>query len=224
MDGSGTPDRVDGAAHAREPVDILGISKRLQKDPRWLTVIEPLRTQMIRECRQKGMSKADAQAWTYSELDRLYPPEDTDGMPVSDSQSETAHCGRVTGLSDIPSLWPTLPANASLAAEISWVQASRLDVVEERPNGSTVVHLDRADSPAPSKAALGWLETSIRSYAKYVDVAAKATAQQQDEQEAVRREKLAIDQLRGLLAEMVPGPPCPTCGQSTPSDWEQLQA
>ncbi len=78
MDESGTADRVDRAAHAREPVDILGISKRLQKDPRWTTVIEPLRTKMMRECRQKGMSKPDAQAWTYSELDRLYPPEVTD--------------------------------------------------------------------------------------------------------------------------------------------------
>ena len=46
--------------------------------------------------------------------------------------------------------------------------------MEERTAGPTVVHLDQALSPAPSWAALGWLETSIRSYAKYVDVAAKA--------------------------------------------------
>lgn len=38
MDESCTVDRVDGAAHAREPVDVLSISKRLQKDSRWLTV------------------------------------------------------------------------------------------------------------------------------------------------------------------------------------------
>lgn len=216
MDGSGTADRVDLAARAREPVDILGISKRLQKDPRWLTVIEPLRTRMIRECRQKGMSKAEAQAWTYSELDRLYPPlssknrdsEIRESLVGNDLRSDCptvaqSDSGRVQGLGEIPACWPDLPANASLAAEIAWVQANRLYVVEERPSGATVVRLDRACEPAPSRAALGWLETSIRSYAKYVDVAAKATAQQQDEAEQVRREKLAIEEIRSLLAEMM---------------------
>ena len=127
MDGSGTADRVDRAAHAREPVDVLSISKRLQKDSRWLTVIEPLRTRMMRECRQKGMSKAEAQAWTYPELDRLFPPEDTERLSAPDSQSEPAHRG-VTGLGDLPDAWPTLPANASLQVEISWVSANRLRV------------------------------------------------------------------------------------------------
>jgi len=205
MDGSGTADRVDRAAHAREPVDVLGISKRLQKDPRWLTAIEPLRTKMMRDCRKQGMGKPDAQAWTYTELDRLYPPEDTERMPASDSQSEPAHRGRVTGIGDIPDGWPALPSNASLQAEIAWVQASRLDVVEERPNGSTVVDLSRAVCPAPSRASIGWLETSIRAYSKYCDIAAKATAQQEHEQEAVRREKLAIGDIRGLLDAMAEG-------------------
>ena len=54
MDVSDKADRVDRAAHAREPVDILGISNRLQKDPRWLTVIEPLRTRMMRECGRRA--------------------------------------------------------------------------------------------------------------------------------------------------------------------------
>ena len=131
MDGSGTADRVDRATHAHEPVDVLGISKRLQKDSRWLTVIEPLRTRMMRECRQKGMSKPEAQAWTYSELDRLYPPLETERTAGSDSQSGSAYGGLVTGLSDIPASWGPLAPNATLAAEIQWVQASRIDVVEE---------------------------------------------------------------------------------------------
>jgi hypothetical protein len=57
-----------------------------------------------------------------------------------------------------------------------WVQAQRLRIVTEQASGATVVHLDRAGAPAPSWAALGWLETSIRSYAKFVDVAARATS------------------------------------------------
>jgi hypothetical protein len=35
-----------------------------------------------------------------------------------------------------------------------------------------------------------------------VDVAAKASASVEDEREMVRRERLAIDEIRGLLAEM----------------------
>jgi hypothetical protein len=36
-----------------------------------------------------------------------------------------------------------------------------------------------------------------------VDVAAKVTATQQDEQDMVRRERMAIDEMRSLLAEML---------------------
>ena len=95
-----------------------------------------------------------------------------------------------------------MPANASLAAEIGWVQANRLRIVEERSSGTTVVELGRALSPAPSWAALGWLETSIRSYAKFVDVAAKTTASDDGEADVMRRERMAIEELRALLDEM----------------------
>jgi hypothetical protein len=67
-----------------------------------------------------------------------------------------------------------------------------------------IVDLSKAMSPAPSWAALGWLETSIRAYAKFVDVAAKASASVEDERDMVRRERLAIDEIRSLLTEMLP--------------------
>ena len=105
-------------------------------------------------------------------------------------------------LGEIPPGWPELPDNASLQAEIGWVQAQRLQVAEQKPSGGIVVHLDRARTPAPSWAALGWLETSIRSYAKFVDVAARATASVQDEADNVRRERMALDEIKALLAEM----------------------
>jgi hypothetical protein len=111
---------------------------------------------------------------------------------------------QVIGLGDLPPDWPRLPANAPLAAEIQWVQANRLQCVREAGERS-LVDLSRALTPAPSYAALGWLETSIRAYTKFVDVAAKATAQLEDEREHVRRERMAIDEVRKLLAEMVEG-------------------
>ena len=71
-----------------------------------------------------------------------------------------------------------------------------------RGGGGTPIHLDRALSPAPSWAALGWLETSIRSYAKYVDVAAKATASDDGESAVLRRERMALEDVGALLDEM----------------------
>jgi hypothetical protein len=201
MDSSGTTDRVDQTRHAREPVDILGISKRLQKAPQWTTVIEPLRTKMMRECRQKGMSKPDAQAWTYAELDRRYPPLGTEGMLACDSRTEPAAAPAdpgVAGLSELPEGWPQLPANASLQVEISWVSANRL-----RVRSGSGVDLSKALSPAPSYSALSWLETSILFPSKFADISVKATQNQEDEKEHVRREKMAIEEIRGLLAEML---------------------
>ena len=182
--------KVDG-------VDPLSITRRLQRDGRWAEA-EPVRDRLIKQCRQQGMSKPDAQAWTYSELNRLYPPVTAEWT----DDSESVDCGFVSGLSDIPASWGQLPPNSTLQAEIAWCQANRLRVVEEKSKGVTVVHLDRARTPAPSWSALGWLETSIRAYAKFVDVAAKVTSTQQDEQDMVRRERMAIDEIRALLAEM----------------------
>jgi hypothetical protein len=108
----------------------------------------------------------------------------------------------VSGLSKIPENWGDLPSNAQLSAEVSWVQANRLRVVRETADG-VVVDLSRALSPAPSYATLGWLETSIKTYAKFVDVAAKATATQDSEAAEIRREQQSIEEVRRLLASML---------------------
>jgi hypothetical protein len=211
MDVSDTVERVAGASQSQvastakatqtREVDPLSVTKRLQRDGRWAEV-EPIRNRLIKECRQQGMSKPDAQAWTYSELDRLYPPLETEWTAGSDYHLGSAVGGNVTGLSDIPASWGELPANASLQAEVSWVQANRLRCVRETPD-CVVVDLSRALSPAPSYATLGWLETSIKTYAKFVDVAAKATSTQDDEQAEVRREIQSIEEVRKLLASML---------------------
>ncbi|MFM7928158.1 MAG: hypothetical protein ACKO9Q_10640 [Pirellula sp.] len=181
--------KVDG-------VDPLSVTKRLQRDGRWAEV-EPVRDRLMKECKNNGMSKPDAQAWTYSELNRLYPPVTAEWT----DDSESVDCGFVSGLSDIPASWGQLPPNSTLQAEIAWCQANRLSVVRETRDGA-IVDLSKAKEPAPSWAALGWLETSIRAYAKFVDVAAKASANQEDEREMVKREKIAIEEIRALLAEM----------------------
>lgn len=104
----------------------------------------------------------------------------------------------VAGLGELPADWGTLPANASLQAEISWVTANRLRVRDG--NG---VDLSRALSPAPSYSALSWLETSILFPSKFADISVKATQNQEDEAQHVRREKLAIEEVRSILKEMM---------------------
>ncbi len=106
----------------------------------------------------------------------------------------------VPGLGTMPDSWGTLPANASLQVEISWVSANRLRVRDGHG-----VDLSKALSPAPSYSALSWLETSILFPSKFADISVKATANQDDERESIRREKLSIEEIRGLLAEMLEG-------------------
>ena len=203
-------------------MDILDVVTRLRREGRW-SEAEPIRDDLMREARRSGVEKREAQQMVYAKLVEMFPPiqpAQTDSIeqpgegggdanPTAQNnvavavQARTRDEAAVTGLSDVPDSWPTLPPNATLAQEISWVQANRLSVVRDLGDRA-VVDLRKAMSPAPSWAALGWLETSIRAYSKFVDVAAKASAHVEDERDMVRRERLAIDEIRGLLAEMLP--------------------
>lgn len=252
-------------------VDKLALVKRLTREARWNAATIRERDDLMSHARRElGLAKQQAQEWTYSELERRYPPlnpkeepgagnresgpaqenpgnlgvredsptktdrnktkvqtsvkgEEKKGQAVAatgDGEGEgDAKKSRppkrptppmvgdssdrvVVGLDRVPRSWGPLPANASLAAEIQWVQSNRIDIVQER-GSAVLVRLSRAAAPAPSKAALGWLETSIRAYSKYCDIAAKAAAAVQDEQATVRRERMQIDRIRQLLGEMV---------------------
>ena len=104
----------------------------------------------------------------------------------------------VPGLGSIPESWPQLPPNAPLQAEIAWVSANRLVV-----RSGKGVDLSRALSPAPSYSALSWLETAILFPSKFADISVKATGDQDTEKELVKRERMAIEEIRSLLAEML---------------------
>jgi len=196
------------------------VRSRLMQHPEWKRVIATVR-EMRADPKLSGMSAEKRERFIWSEMDRLYPPIQETKSDVSKRQSsadldesktaspDTARVSGVSGLDKIPAEWLPLPGNAPLAAEVAWVQANRLYVVEELASGGTRVHLGRAHEAAPSRSAIGWLETSIRSYAKFVEVAAKASGPGADEQEQVRRERMQIEEIRGLLAEMAGNPPAP---------------
>ena len=193
MDGLDTANRVDRAA----------LSRQWRQEGRYEEIAEF--RQQVKEATKKAW-KAAGRQWDRDELnevawreaERAFPPRVSEGMSATDSRPEPAHPGRVTGLGDLPEDWPRLPSNASLAAEIQWVTANRL-----RVRDGDGVDLTSALGPAPSHSALSWLETALLFPAKFADVAVKVTATQQDEREHVRREKLAIQEIRDLLAEMV---------------------
>ena len=123
--------------------------------------------------------------------------EETQEKLGSAQQPENQN-GGVSGLGEIPESWPELPANAPLQVEIAWVCANRLKV-----RSGSGVDLSRALSPAPSYSALSWLETSILFPAKFADISVKASAEQDSEKEFIKRERLAIEEIRSILAEML---------------------
>lgn len=179
------------------------VTDRLRREGRWRDLQE-VKNGMIKEAHAAGMTRPEAREWAYIELDRLYPPLPIEPEPPADQPIPLpeAASSRIQGLGDMPAAWGALPLNASLQAELGWVQANRLLVVDELPSGASKVHLALARAPAPSMAALGWLETSIRAYSKYVDVVARSLKDEADEQDHVRRERTAIEDIKSLLCEM----------------------
>lgn len=185
--------------HTRARPNPLTVAKRLQERPDW-TDIARERDRLIKKGRAEGLLRPDAQQRAYEELDRRYPVEPS-GPP-----EPTPEPAGLTGLADIPGDWPDLVPNASLQAEVGWVQANRVRCVQ----GTTVL-LSRALSSAPSHAALAWLETAVLFPSKWADVALRATQHQETEEGQVRRDRKSIEELRAILSEMAPH--CPHCGE-----------
>lgn len=181
----------------------IDLTDRLRTEGRWAEASQ-FKDQELRKLRGGGMPKSEASESAWEAMAEKYPP-----LPDAETAAVSV---QIQGLADIPASWGDLPGNASLQAELAWVQSNRLAVVFGQANGDTVVKLELARSPAPSWAALGWLETSILCYSKFVDVVAKSLKDEKDGQEHVRRERMAIDEIRELLAEMMSDSPEPWVG------------
>lgn len=202
------------------------VMNRLKASKQWFGLVDLVRDQMMKDAKASMPDLVQRQLWVYAELDRMYPPpkppDESDTYHFLPEAAEdtkagvTSDSGSIQGLTDLPKGWPEMPASVSLGAELAWVQSNRLKVVEERPGRATLVKLASALSPAPSWSALGWLETSIRSYAKFVDVAAKVSGGTDDDEGAVlRRERKSVDEIKSLLASMEEATgACPTCCRS----------
>ena len=213
--GKVTP-ATDGAEAAGD-TEVLRVESRSQATNRWRRegideTVAAFRDRVREEYRaahpDRPKREAHDHAWTRAIAE--FPPPGVDAAIVPDpdpqpeapaippTDPEPAESEGLVGLAEIPAGWPDLPPNAALQDEVSWVQSNRLRVRQ----GDTV-DLSRALSPAPSHAALAWLETSILYGSKWADITAKATQHQEDGREASRRESVAIEEVQGLLAEMI---------------------
>lgn len=196
---------------------------RASASNRWIregirAAVDLRRDEVRRECLAAGMRRHEALERSWEVVLAEFPPPgvepaeatpppkplEAQPQPEADLPPEAAdpESGRLVGLADIPPSWPALPPNAPLQSEIQWVQAVRIDVVEQLQAGGYRIRLQRADSPAPSKAALSWLETAVLFPAKFADVAVKTTAALEDDRERVRRERRSIEEVRAILAEV----------------------
>lgn len=175
-----------------------------------------------KEARAAGMARGQgpgtAYEWATRETDRLFPaplppepPPPPEPEPVipdvpppepEPEEPEAAIAADKPAADSlvfaVPESWGELPDNATLQAEIAWVSANRL-----RVRDGSGVDLSRAKTPAPSYSALSWLETSILFPSKFADISVKATANQDDERELIRREKASIEEIRSILSEML---------------------
>lgn len=170
------------------------LTDRLRREGRWSEASQ-FKDQVLRGLREAGVKRNDAGDEAWRQMAEQFPP-----LPAEDA---VVDAGRVRGLQDIPESWPEIPGNASLQAELRWCTANRLQVVEEMAGGVIRVHLERAGSPAPSHAAIAWLDTAIRAYSKFVDICARSLKDEVDEADIVRRERMSIAEVRSLLAEML---------------------
>lgn len=176
----------------------IALTERLRREGKW-NAASKFKDDALRDFRAKGMKRDEASDAAWEAMEQAFPPI-ASVASTTDIRVEEPIDTQVQGLSEIPPGWPQLPANAALPSEIAWVSANRLRVRDG--NG---VDLSRALSPAPSYSALSWLETSILFPSKFADISVRATAQTDDEAQHIRREKLAIEEIRGILKEMLEG-------------------
>jgi hypothetical protein len=105
----------------------------------------------------------------------------------------------------LPKSWGSIPATARFEAEVDWVYANYTLIVEERASGKNRLYLNRALSPAPSRAAIGlaeWAKDNRKAVYEQMVIKTKKGFEGGDE-EKVRAEKKSIEEIRSILTRMI---------------------
>lgn len=145
------------------------VFKRLRR--RW-TEIEPVRNELMAAAKKAGMDKAEAQVWTYTELDRLYPPVPLPEKPKPEPKQKPepkpeprpepsfyGYLGDVDELIDPDYTEPD--AGNRLRDAYVWVGDEFRRITEDRPDNSTLppgtittMRFERAHTRPPTPLAV----------------------------------------------------------------------
>lgn len=181
----------------------IELTERLRAEGRWAEASN-FRETARADFRAKKMSRQDAVEAAWEAMAEAYPPLSVAEAPANPGALEAA----ATHAPPVP--WPDLPTDADFGEEVRWVHQQYIRIVEEGPRGR-VIHWDRASVKPPSTGACSlarWAAENRTAF--YKDMLPRIMAKVDDgaEEEAnIRRERMAIEEIRGLLAEMLQDSP-----------------
>ena len=190
-------------------VDKLSITNRLIRERRW-TEAEEWKAERIRELRLLGHTRKAAGEMAWGELEALYPPlGEVPATVESEPVFEPPASARDKDPSvRIPYSWGKLPASVKYELEVDWVYSNYQDIVEEvAGDGRNKLRLGRAQTPAPSMAAVGlamWAKDNRNDfYSKMVPQVKKLSTE--GELEETKREVRSIAEVRSILSKFLEG-------------------
>jgi len=177
----------------------IELTERLRAEGRWA---EAARFKEVARAdfRAKGMKRAEAVEAAWEAMAEAFQPLSVAEGPADPDVPEAA----ATDAAPIP--WRDLPTVADFADEVRWVHQQYIRIVEEAPRGR-VIHWDRASVKPPSTGACSlarWAAENRTAFYKDMlpKIMAKVDDQAEKEEANVRRERMQIDEIRGVLREM----------------------
>ncbi len=151
------------------------------------------------ELKATGLSVRKARAEAWARTMAAFPPLPAAGEGPGAWSDWDEKVGQDSSL---PESWGTLPDSASFDAEVEWVHQNRVLVVEDRKGKQSVFHWDRAKRPPPSYGAVNLMEFAATNRKGFMDILYRVKPGMGGDEEVVRQEKIAVEEIRRLLEEL----------------------
>lgn len=186
----------------------LAIMQRLRAEGRYAEAAAG-RDNERRRLKGEGVDRKDAVDLSWAWVEEHYPP-----LPKAEVEAKEAKTkepaaveveGDIPGLNVFPKAWGELPKTAKFEAEVEWAYQN-LQLVLVDAGVKRRVDLKRATSPAPSAGAVACLRLAITNFNTFMkDLLPKAKRGEGEGEavEMVRRERKSIEEIRGLLEQML---------------------
>ena len=176
----------------------IALTERLRREGRWAEASK-LKDTALADFRAKGMKRDEAAEAAWAAMAEAYPPLTAVEATADPGAPDVA----ATDACPIP--WSDLPTEAEFGDEVRWVHSQYIRIIEENPRGRRI-HWDRATVKPPSTGACSLARFAAENRtAFYKDMLPKIMANTDDqdatEKANVKREKMALEEIRALLAE-----------------------